>query len=352
MTDRFVVFACICFLAASLQAQDPLKISRLEDVDEDFAFQGEYTGLTLPENSACLQRIGLQVIARGNGRFDAVAYTGGLPGAGAGSERLMLSGQRTGDVLELSGETLSVRIQGRRATLRSARGNTLGSFYRVVRKSSTLGKSPPANAIVLFDGSGTDEFSNGRMTEDGLLQVGTEFKRTFQDYTLHLEFRLAYSPTLTGQKRSNSGVYLQSRYEVQILDSFGLAGEHNECGALYRYRKPDINMCFPPLSWQTYDITFFSPRFDAEGNKTRHGRLTVRHNGVAVHNHFELERKTGAGKAESAKLFPIKLQNHSDPVRFRNIWIVDHTSQSGGACPPTLAVAPGKTPASPAVAVR
>ena len=96
---------------------------------------------------------------------------------------------------------------------------------------------------------------------------GTELKQAYRDYTLHVEFRLPYMPHARGQGRSNSGVYLQSRYEVQILDSFGLAGENNECSGLYKFRKPDANLCFPPLAWQTYDIVFSAPRFSADGTK-------------------------------------------------------------------------------------
>ncbi len=324
--------------ALAQKKQDRLRISKLADVDEDFAFQGEYSGLTLPENSNMLRTVGVQVIARGNGKFDGVAHMGGLPGAGGTQERVKLSGTRDADVLELKGDDLSVRIEDKQAKIYSGRGNLLGSFFQVLRKSPTLGLRPPANALVLFDGTNTDEFKNGKMTEDGLLKEGTEFKRTFKDFTLHLEFRTAYMPDSASQKRSNSGVYLQSRYEVQILDSFGLEGAKNECGALYRYKEPDINMCLPPLSWQTYDITFISPRFDTDGKKVQNGRLTVRHNGVLVHNNFEFERKTGAGKPEGPNLFPTKLQNHSDPVRFRNIWIIDHnlaTPASGPCLCPT-----------------
>ena len=140
---------------------------------------------------------------------------------------------------------------------------------------------------------------------------------------MHAEFRLPYMPHARGQNRSNSGFYLLSSYEVQVLDSFGLEGIKNECGALYRYKQPDINMCLPPLQWQTYDITFRSPTFDAAGNKLCNARITVLHNGVAVHNNFEVERKTGAGKPESPAPRPIKLQDHSNPVRYRNIWLID-----------------------------
>jgi hypothetical protein len=191
-----------------------------------------------------------------------------------------------------------------------------------------MGAVAPSHALVLFDGTDTLEFKNGKMTEDHLLMIGTEFKRRFADYRLHLEFRLPYMPYARGQGRSNSGVYLQSRYEVQILDSFGLSGKDNECGALYRYRKPRINMCYPPLSWQTYDVEFRSPEFDEAGQKTVNGRLTVRHNGVLIHDDAELEHKTGAGAKESPELLPTKLQNHGNPVHFRNVWIVDHRAES------------------------
>ena len=156
---------------------------------------------------------------------------------------------------------------------------------------------------------------------EGWLKEGTELLAKFRDYTLHVEYRLPYMPHARGQGRANSGLYLQSSYEVQVLDSFGLEGAFNECGALYRYRPPDQNMCLPPLSWQTYDLTFKSPRFDHQGNKICNARITVLHNGVAVHHDFEIERKTGAGKQESPTLWPIKFQDHSNPVRFRNIWI-------------------------------
>ncbi len=139
---------------------------------------------------------------------------------------------------------------------------------------------------------------------------------------MHIEFLVPYMPSARGQGRGNSGVYLQSRYEVQILDSFGLEGAFNECGALYRQRAPDLNMAFPPLSWQTYDITFHAPVFDVCGNKCRFGRLTVLHNGVAVQNDIRIQTKTGAGQPEGPSVLPIKLQNHGNPVQFRNIWLM------------------------------
>jgi hypothetical protein len=138
-------------------------------------------------------------------------------------------------------------------------------------------------------------------------------------------------PFAKGQGRGNSGVYLQSRYEIQILDSFGLEGRANECGGLYRYLPPEQNMAFPPLSWQTYDIRFRAPRFSASGDKLQNARLSVLHNGVVVHNDVSVERKTGAGQAEGPEPLPIKLQDHGNPVQFRNIWLVEYPTDRTAA---------------------
>ncbi len=317
------VLVFLATLSGAGFAQERVAITSLEEVDEDFAFQGEYAGLILPEDSAALRRLGLQVVARGGGRFEAVVWSGGLPGDRASARQEKLKGQREGDTLALRGDEMTATIHQGRVTMTSVRGNPLGSFLQVRRTSPTLGLCPPPNAIVLFDGRDTGELKKPRITADGLLQEGTETVRSFKDYRLHVEFRLPYMPNSKGQQRGNSGVYLQSRYEVQVLDSFGLEGAHNECGALYRFRKPDINMCFPPLAWQTYDITFYSARFDAEGNKIGNARVCVVHNGVTIHNNVELKQQTGAGRKETPELFPIKFQNHRDPVRFRNLWLVD-----------------------------
>ncbi len=164
------------------------------------------------------------------------------------------------------------------------------------------------------------------MTEDGLLKEGTETRDAYGDFRLHLEFRLPYMPKATGQGRANSGIYVQSRYEVQVLDSFGLDGEFNECGSLYREVKPNLNMCLPPLSWQTYDIWFRGPRFDSAGQKAENANFTVWLNGVPVHENLDLPTPTGGGKrvGEGQNALPTKIQNHSNPIRFRNIWLVHY----------------------------
>jgi hypothetical protein len=116
---------------------------------------------------------------------------------------------------------------------------------------------------------------------------------------------------------------LQSRYECQVLDSFGLDRLANGLGSLYRFKKPDVNMALPPLNWQTYDVQFTAPRWAADGSKVRNARITSWINGVKVQDDVELPNKTGAGEQEEPVLLPIRLQDHGDPVRFRNIWLVD-----------------------------
>ena len=198
-------------------------------------------------------------------------------------------------------------------------------YDRVERKSPTLGKKPPKGARLLFGGKKADRFSSGKKLDGDLLKEGVVSMDSFGDFTLHLEFRTPYKPkTKPGsQDRGNSGVYIFNNYETQILDSFGIKGEFNFCGALYRKKPPAVNMCLPPLSWQTYDINFTAPRFK-DGKKVKNARITTRHNGVLIHADFELDKGTGAGGGRPEKVKgQIHLQGHGNPVRFRNIWLVE-----------------------------
>lgn len=136
-------------------------------------------------------------------------------------------------------------------------------------------------------------------------------------------------PFARGQSRGNSGVYIQQRYELQILDSFGLEGVENECGGIYKQIRPQLNMCLPPLSWQTYDIEFQAARWSSSGEKIQNARITAYLNGVAIHYQREVKAKTGAGKEESPEPRPILLQHHGNPVAFRNIWLVPQSSEDG-----------------------
>jgi hypothetical protein len=162
---------------------------------------------------------------------------------------------------------------------------------------------------------------------DGAMEVrggNIQTKKQFKDFTLHLEFRLPFMPTARGQGRGNSGVYLQDRYEIQVLDSYGLEGLDNECGGIYQIARPLVNMCAPPLQWQTYDIEFTAARFDADGKKLRNAVLTTRHNGVTIHDNLEIPRLTGGAlRSDDKEPGGIYLQDHGNLVQFRNIWIVE-----------------------------
>jgi hypothetical protein len=108
-----------------------------------------------------------------------------------------------------------------------------------------------------------------------------------------------------------------------VLDSFGLKGENNECGGIYTQHKPLVNMCLPPLAWQTYDIEFTPAEFDADGKKTKNARTTILHNGVKIHDNVEHPKECPAGQKETAKPGPFQLQDHGDPVVYNNIWVVE-----------------------------
>jgi len=336
------IAVCLLSTLSSIAGEaDPKRaVTDLSQVDADYHIQGEYSGI-IPFSDGLNRKVGLQVIALGHGKFDGLWYQGGLPGNGFdGTARRKLNGVRIDSKVELLCEGLVVELQaGTDAIVKSSAGRTLGSLRRKERHSVTEGAIPPANAIVLFDGKNVDQWKNARITPDGLLQVGTETKMNVQNFTLHAEFRTPYMPYEQGQRRGNSGFYLQKRYEVQVLDSFGREPQFDYCAALYRQKAPDLNMSFQPLHWQTYDIDFTAPKFDADGKRIAKGRITIRHNGVVVHCDREIENKTGAGDVEGPKPQPILLQQHGDPVNFRNIWLVSHDSMPTTAPAASSAVA-------------
>ncbi|MEU1303413.1 family 16 glycoside hydrolase [Streptomyces shenzhenensis] len=146
-------------------------------------------------------------------------------------------------------------------------------------------------------------------------------KEAYQDFKLHVEFRVPLLPDdVTGQNRGNSGVYLQDRYELQILDSYGdTTLDTNEAGAIYLKKAPDVNAATAPETWQTYDITFRAARFDDSGRKTADARVTVVWNGKKVHDDVALDGPTGGGAPEGPSAGAIRLQDHGNTVRFRNL---------------------------------
>jgi hypothetical protein len=286
--------------------------------DPDFAIQGEYAS----------KGIGAQVVALGDGRFDVYILDGGLPGAGwePGKSRTLLKGERNAGVIQCADDArkTTATIEKGLLSLTSADG-AKHQLARVERKSPSLDSKPPEGAVVLFDGSTAEHWEKGRL-EGGHLPAGCTSKRKFGDYKLHLEFRTPYKPTARGQQRGNSGIYHSGRWETQILDSFGLEGKDNECGGIYSISKPRLNMCLPPLSWQTYDVDFTAAKFDATGKRTAWPRITVRLNGELVHENLELAKDFTTSAPINKPLEnpegPVNLQDHGNPVVFRNIWIV------------------------------
>lgn len=290
----------------------------------DYQIQGEYRGTATDDDS---YEIGAQVIALGEGKFRTVGFIGGLPGDGweRGDESHGADGAWDGDAVTFENEDgMTGTIKKGVMEVFDGSGNKIAVFKRVERKSPTLGKKPPAGATVLFDGSNVEHFENGKLIDGKYLgATGTFTKHKMNDHQMHLEFRTPFMPTARGQARGNSGVYMQSRYELQVLDSFGLDGADNECGGIYSIDKPKVNACLPPLQWQTYDIDFTAAKYDDDGQKTRNGRVTIKHNGIVIHDDIELKHGTPGRHKEAAGPDSLFLQDHGNPVVFRNIWMVE-----------------------------
>lgn len=190
---------------------------------------------------------------------------------------------------------------------------------------------PPADAVVLFDGKDLSKWENG---EDWFVQDGAAVaqkhdihtKQAFGDCQLHVEWAEPEKIEGAGQGRGNSGVFLMGIYEVQVLDSYqNDTYPDGQCGAIYKQRPPLVNVNRKPGEWQTYDIIWQGPRFDAAGKLTRPAHITVLQNGVLVQNHFKLRGQTFWDQkphySPHPPKLPLALQFHANPVRFRNIWI-------------------------------
>ena len=192
----------------------------------------------------------------------------------------------------------------------------------------------PEDAVQLIGSNGSKfvtenpEVKNQWTFNEGVLTASPKWDsvitpESYRDFRMHVEFNVNDAGDVPKQKNGNSGVYLQKRYEIQILNSFGVSTEDYKasyCGSIYRQKKPDQLVNKPAGQWQSYDIAFRAARF-VDGRKTQNARITVYQNKQLIHDDYPIQRKTGAGKKESPKPMPVKLQGHHNQVRFRNTWI-------------------------------
>ncbi|NQZ58547.1 MAG: DUF1080 domain-containing protein, partial [Lentisphaeraceae bacterium] len=262
-----------------------------------FKYQGEYKKGSIAVQATVLK----------DGKFLVATYRGGLPGAGW-------------DKTAIKSEVLSEgELQER-----------VSDFTKVERVSPTMGKPAPANALLSMPSG----FSN---VKNGILHAGGKTKKDVGSFKMHVEFMLPFKPARnpSNQDRGNSGVYIYNNYEIQVIDSFALDFDSKNnaiklesinkqwCGCFYKLKLADVNMALPALVWQTYDIDFTAPVIE-NGTKIKNGRITVLHNGVKIHDDFELLTGTGAGaRRKQLGRGPIYFQNHGNPTVFRNVWIVE-----------------------------
>lgn len=194
--------------------------------------------------------------------------------------------------------------------------------------------APPSNAVILFNGKDLSKWQTrsggvaGWKVEGDVVTVvpGTGdimTKETFTDFYLHLEWMEPDMPNAKGQAKGNSGVYLQGRYEIQVLDSYGIeVPGKGDCGAIYNQYAPLVNACKPALQWQSYDIVFRSARASADG-KIENARITALQNGMVIHNNVIVDGITGGAIDDKVlEPGPLLLQDHNNFVKYRNVWII------------------------------
>jgi len=320
--------ALVAVLASALPR--PAVAARLDRPHDDI--MGEYVGRWRPEGGQAAEAMA-RVISEGDGAYRVRLFTthaweskfGQLTGKAEG-KRVALEGQ-------LAGAPAKGTLEGgERLVVEGEKGEFEGTFH--VRKPPTLGATPPDGAVVLLPYEpgkkpSLEHWKNQKWKpqDDGSVLVAggnNVSEKEFGSVRLHVEFRCPYQPKARGQGRGNSGVYLHGKYEIQVLDSFGLPGKGNEAGAIYGVAAPKVNPALPPTRWQTYDVLFHAPEVAGDGTVTKPPLFEkVVFNGVTVHEDAEVRKTTTAGmKGKVREQGPLMLQDHGSAVRYRNIWYV------------------------------
>jgi len=344
-----LTFPLLVASCGGLMTADPVAEAEKSITTAD-PFMGDWQGEWELDDGTQAGPVAAQVIALGNGKYRAVCFSEfdirtdplAVLNDEIEDDKAAFTGQADSEdgMLDIKGGIEDGKFSG------SFQGQTAtGTFElsRVIRLSPTLGEKPPAGAVVLFNGKNFKQWQHipprakkGQKPKPApetvqwnldkkqeLMEVEPRTgsivtRKKFTDFKLHVEFRLPFMPDKRGQARANSGVYLQGRYEVQVLDSYGLEGLDNECGGIYKIGKPDVNMCAPPLQWQTYDITFHAPKAG------KPAKMTAEHNGVPIHEDRVLPKPTGGALDQDVnEPGGIYLQDHGNRMQFRNIWLVE-----------------------------
>ena len=306
MKSHTFIFLIILLTSLSVSAKrKPIKVwtdsKSAAKEHPGFLLQGEY----ISKNSN--QTIAVQATVLNDGNFLVASYRGGLPGAGWDKSKI---GSKILDTAAL--KTL------------------ITSMKKVTRVSPTMGKAAPDNAIITIEDGLTK-------VENGLLQAGGQTTKNVGSFNMHIEFMLPFKPARnpSNQDRGNSGIYIFNNYEIQIIDSFALDFDSKNnaikleskntqwCGSFYKLKVADVNMALPPLTWQTYDIEFTAPILK-DNKKIKNAFITLYHNGVKIHDNFELTTGTGNGaRRKQLAKGTIFFQYHGNPTVFRNVWVVE-----------------------------
>ena len=336
-------------LSFSRHLDEPIVISQLYTQEVQDPYFGDYEGTYAPselkpeEGAPQPVRAEAKVYPQGGQNYGVVLRAKPLDVA-EWPLQIELNGKLEGGRIRVSGVAGGHKWEGEIAnsTLKVAKRGYGGLFVmkQIMKASPTQGLKPPSTAIVLLADEprqkpSLDEWKEAGWvtTKQGIMHknLGKESspdlphgdlysKREFRNVRLHVEFRLPYEPELREQSRGNSGIILADCYEVQVLDSYGLVPGAGDCASIYGVAPPRVNAAYPPLSWQTYDITFYAPKIEG-GKMIRSPRFTVLWNGIKVHENQTASTPTGDPERPNADSGPLRIQDHGNLVYFRNIWL-------------------------------